>query len=55
MQAAVETGIPMHLSYGFICGYCSGYTLKKVGKVAAGIFGKNKLCFGAVVRREGTD
>jgi len=39
VQAVVETGIPTHLSYGFICGYCSGYTLKKVGKVAAGIFG----------------
>lgn len=32
---AVETGVPTQLSYGFVCGYCSGYALKKVGKIAA--------------------
>jgi len=36
---AVETGVPTQLSYGFVCGYCSGYALKKVGKAAAVVLG----------------
>uniref|UniRef100_A0A7S4JYV9 EF-hand domain-containing protein n=1 Tax=Odontella aurita TaxID=265563 RepID=A0A7S4JYV9_9STRA len=36
---AVETGVPTQLSYGFVCGYCSGYALKKVGKGAAVVLG----------------
>jgi hypothetical protein len=39
VQGAVDSGIPTQLSYGFISGYCSGMAMKKVGKVAAGIFG----------------
>ena len=39
IQAAVDSGVPTQLSYGFICGFCSGYSLKKAGKMAAGIFG----------------
>ena len=36
---AVETGVPTQLSYGFMSGFCSGYALKKVGKVAAIVLG----------------
>lgn len=39
IQAAVETGVPTQLSYGFVCGYASGYAMKKVGKVGAVVFG----------------
>mmetsp|Transcript_35769 Transcript_35769/g.55028 ORF Transcript_35769/g.55028 Transcript_35769/m.55028 type:complete len:179 (+) Transcript_35769:73-609(+) len=35
----VETGVPTQLSYGFVSGYCSGFALKKAGKVAAVILG----------------
>jgi uncharacterized membrane protein (Fun14 family) len=41
IQSAVDSGIPTQLSYGFVCGYCSGYAAKKVGKAAAGILGKS--------------
>jgi hypothetical protein len=41
IQGAVDSGIPTQLSYGFVCGYCSGYAAKKVGKAAAGILGKS--------------
>jgi hypothetical protein len=40
VQEAVDSGVPTQLSYGFVCGYCSGYALKKAGKVAAIVFGK---------------
>ena len=36
---AVETGVPTQLSYGFMSGLCSGYALKKAGKVAAMVLG----------------
>ena len=39
VQKAVDTGIPTQLSYGFVCGYCSGYALKKIGRVGAIIGG----------------
>ena len=39
IQNAYDTGIPSQLSYGFVCGYCSGYALKVVGKGAAVVFG----------------
>lgn len=39
VSLAIETGIPSQLSYGFVCGYCSGYALKKIGKVGAIVFG----------------
>lgn len=39
VQHAIDSGIPTHISYGFICGYSSGYALKKVGKIAGVVFG----------------
>jgi uncharacterized membrane protein (Fun14 family) len=39
VQDAIDSGIPTQISYGFLCGYSSGYALKKVGKVASVIFG----------------
>jgi uncharacterized membrane protein (Fun14 family) len=39
ISLAIETGIPSQLSYGFVCGYCSGYALKKIGKAGAIVFG----------------
>jgi uncharacterized membrane protein (Fun14 family) len=42
VQVAYDTGIPSQLSYGFVCGYCSGYALKAVGKGAAVVFGSSK-------------
>lgn len=44
VQTAVDTGIPTQLSYGFVCGYASGYALKKVGRVGAIIGGKCVAC-----------
>lgn len=41
IQKAVDTGIPTQLSYGFVCGYCSGYALKKVGRIGAIIGGES--------------
>ncbi|CAB9500298.1 FUN14 domain-containing protein 2 [Seminavis robusta] len=39
IQGAYDTGIPSQLSYGFVCGYCSGYALKTIGRGAAVVFG----------------
>ena len=39
IQTIFDTGIPTQLSYGFIAGYLSGYTLKKIGRVASITFG----------------
>jgi hypothetical protein len=39
LQAAVDSGVPTQVSYGFVCGYCSGYAAKKAGKIAAVVFG----------------
>ena len=39
LQTIFDTGIPTQLSYGFIAGYLSGYTLKKIGRVASLTFG----------------
>jgi hypothetical protein len=39
MQGAVDSGIPTQLSYGFVSGYCSGMAFKKIGRLAAGVFG----------------
>lgn len=39
VQEVISTGLPTQLSYGFICGYSSGYALKKVGKAASIVFG----------------
>jgi hypothetical protein len=40
VQGAVDSGIPTQLSYGFVCGYCSGLALKKAGRIAAVVFGE---------------
>lgn len=40
-QGAIDSGVPTQVSYGFISGYCSGIALKKVGRAAAVVFGKN--------------
>ena len=39
-QNAMEADAPVKLSYGFICGFSSGFAMKKVGKVAAVTIGK---------------
>jgi len=39
IQEAINTGIPTEISYGFVCGYSSGYALKKVGKMVSIAFG----------------
>jgi len=39
IQDAVDTGMPTQLSYGFVCGFCSGYAMRKVGQVGAVVFG----------------
>lgn len=39
VQEAVDSGVPTQISYGFLCGYSSGFALKKVGKVASVVFG----------------
>ena len=39
VQVAFDTGVPTQISYGFVCGYTSGYALKKVGKAASIILG----------------
>mmetsp|Transcript_3344 Transcript_3344/g.4863 ORF Transcript_3344/g.4863 Transcript_3344/m.4863 type:complete len:203 (+) Transcript_3344:91-699(+) len=38
-QEVIDSGIPTQISYGFLCGYSSGYALKKVGKAASVVFG----------------
>ena len=40
IQGAIDSGYPTQLSYGFVMGYCSGYALKKVGKIAAVVLGE---------------
>ena len=40
LQTAFDSGVPTQVSYGFVCGYCSGYAAKKAGKLAAAVFGK---------------
>ena len=44
-QDAINTGIPTELSYGFVCGYSSGYALKKVGKMVSLAFGLSFAVF----------
>ena len=39
IQIAVDSGVPTQLSYGFVCGFCSGFSLKKAGKVVAVVCG----------------
>lgn len=39
LQTAVDSGVPTQVSYGFVCGYCSGYAAKKAGKIAAIVLG----------------
>lgn len=41
IQKAVDTGIPTQISYGFVCGFTSGYALKKIGRIGAIIGGKH--------------
>ncbi len=38
-QDVIDSGVPTQISYGFLCGYSSGYALKKVGKAASVVFG----------------
>jgi len=39
VQGIVDSGLPTHISYGFICGFSSGYCLKKVGKLLSVVVG----------------
>lgn len=39
MQGIIDSGMPGQISYGFVCGFCSGYALKKAGRTAAFLFG----------------
>ena len=39
VQGALDTGIPTHISYGFVSGFCSGMALKKVGKAVSVVLG----------------
>lgn len=39
VQGALDSGVPTHLSYGFVSGYCSGMALKKVGKAVSVVLG----------------
>ncbi|GFH49134.1 hypothetical protein CTEN210_05610 [Chaetoceros tenuissimus] len=39
VNEAIATGVPTEISYGFVCGFSSGFALKKVGKVASIMFG----------------
>jgi uncharacterized membrane protein (Fun14 family) len=48
IQAAVESGVPTQLSYGFIMGFSSGYALKKAGKIACGVMGTGFLILQAL-------
>ena len=33
VQVMMDSGVPSQLSYGFVCGFCSGCTLKKLDAV----------------------
>lgn len=39
VNEAIATGIPTEISYGFVCGFSSGFALKKIGKAASIVFG----------------
>ena len=39
INEAIATGVPTDISYGFVCGFSSGFAFKKVGKVASVVFG----------------
>ena len=39
VNEAIATGVPTEISYGFVCGFSSGFALKKIGKVASVVFG----------------
>jgi uncharacterized membrane protein (Fun14 family) len=39
VQSAIDSGIPNQISYGFVCGFSSGYALKKIGRAASIVFG----------------
>jgi len=39
VQGIIDSGMPSQISYGFVCGFCSGYALKKAGRGAAIVFG----------------
>jgi uncharacterized membrane protein (Fun14 family) len=39
LQGALDSGVPTHLSYGFVSGFCSGYALKKVGRAVSIVLG----------------
>ena len=43
VQSALDTGIPTHLSYGFVSGFCSGMALKKVGRAVSVVLGRAML------------
>mmetsp|Transcript_1657 Transcript_1657/g.2021 ORF Transcript_1657/g.2021 Transcript_1657/m.2021 type:complete len:194 (+) Transcript_1657:92-673(+) len=38
-QNIIDSGVPTQISYGFVCGFSSGYAMKKIGKVASVVFG----------------
>jgi len=39
VSEVLATGVPNQLSYGFVAGFASGYSAKKVSKVATFVFG----------------
>lgn len=41
----LDNGVPLKVSYGAALGFCSGFALKKVGKVGAFIFGAGFCMF----------
>jgi uncharacterized membrane protein (Fun14 family) len=47
-SSALPRDLGLQLSIGGICGFCSGYALKKVGKTAAFVFGIGFLSLQAV-------
>lgn len=49
LQGALDSGIPTHLSYGFVSGFCSGYALKKVGKAVSVVLGMEVYVMPVVV------
>lgn len=39
VQGMIDSGVPSQISSGFVCGFCSGYAMKKIGRSGAVVFG----------------
>lgn len=39
-----KDSVPGHLGFGFVMGYCSGYSLKKISKIGAFLIGSGFMC-----------